>query len=108
MTMVREVNAELLLGRRVLAPDGGSAGRIEEIVVEPQGNALAVREDHLGSYALMERLAATPFGRAMLDFFYGSELGRSYRVPWDKLDLADPEKPRLLCALADLETLKRA
>jgi hypothetical protein len=44
----------------------------------------------------------------MLDFFYGSELGRSYRVPWDKLDLADPEKPRLLCALADLETLKRA
>jgi len=87
VTMMREINAELLLGRRVLAPDGRSAGRIEEIVAEPQGGVLAVREYHLGSYALMERLAATPFGRAMLDFFYGSELGRSYRVPWDKLDL---------------------
>lgn len=106
--MAREINAELLLGRRVLAPDGRSAGRIEEIVAEPQGSVLAVREYHLGSYALMERLAATPFGRAMLDFFNGSGIGQGYRVPWDKLDLTDPEKPRLLCALADLETLKRA
>jgi hypothetical protein len=106
--MMREINAELLLGRRVLAPGGRSVGRIEEIVAEPQGSVLAVREYHLGSYALMERLAATPFGRAMLDFFYGSGIGQGYRVPWDKLDLTDPEKPRLLCALADLETLKRA
>jgi hypothetical protein len=44
----------------------------------------------------------------MLDFFNGSGIGQGYRVPWDKLDLTDPEKPRLLCALADLETLKRA
>jgi hypothetical protein len=28
-----------------------------------------------------------------------------YRVPWDQLDLADPDRPRLLCDVAELERL---
>src|SRR3954454_4911108 len=105
MTMVSDINAELLLGRQVLASSGEPVGRIEEIVAESQGSLLAVSEYHLGSYALMERLAASLFGRALLDFFGGSKLGQIYRIPWDKLDFTDPEKPRLLCAFDQLEKL---
>src|SRR3954469_9622328 len=104
--MVREIKAERLLGLQVLAPNGQSVGRIEEIVAESQGSLLAVSEYHLGSYALMERLAASLFGRALLDFFGGSKLGQSYRIPWDKLDFTDPEKPKRLCAGDQLEKLK--
>jgi len=105
MTMVSEINAELLLGRQVLASSGEPIGRIEEIVAVPQGSLLAVSEYHLGSYALMERLAASLFGRALLDFVGGSKLGQGYRIPWDKLDLTDPEKPKLLCPMDQLERM---
>src|SRR5262245_46484857 len=57
LTMVREINAELLLGRQVIAPNGKSIGRIEEIIAEPQGSQLIVTEFHLGSFGLMERFA---------------------------------------------------
>jgi hypothetical protein len=107
MTMLREINAELLLARQVRAPNGQSVGRIEEIVAEPLGSLLTVSEFHLGSYALMERLAASLFGRALLDFFSGGKLGKSYRIPWHKLDLTDPEKPKLLCEVDELDTLER-
>jgi sporulation protein YlmC with PRC-barrel domain len=105
--MQREINAELLLGRQVQAANGKLVGRIEEIVAEPQGSVLTVSEFHLGSYALMERLAASLFGRALLEFFGGGKLGQGYRVPWHKLDLTDPEKPKLLCEIDELETLER-
>jgi hypothetical protein len=106
--MVREIHAELLLGRRVFAKDGEPVGRIEEIIAEPRGNLLAVSEYHLGSYALMERLSASPFGRALLEFFGAGRIGRGYRIPWERLDLSDPEKPKLLCAIDQLEKLERS
>jgi hypothetical protein len=28
-----------------------------------------------------------------------------YRVPWDKLDLTEPQKPRLLCPVKELKSL---
>ena len=105
--MVREIHAELLLGRQVLGPDGDAIGRIEEILAEPQGSLLAVTEYHLGSYGLMERLSASSFGHALLEFFGAGKLDRSYRIPWHKLDLSDPEKPRSLCKVAQLEKLGR-
>ena len=105
--MVREIHAELLLGRQVFDPHGVAIGRIEEILAEPQGSLLAVTEYHLGSYGLMERLSASPFGRALLEFFGAGKLGQSYRIPWHKLDLSDPEKPRLLCRTDQLEKLVR-
>jgi len=105
--MVREIHAELLLGRQVFDPDGDAIGRIEEILAEPQGSVLAVSEYHLGSYGLMERLSASLFGRALLEFLGADEFGRGYRIPWHRLDLTDPEKPRLLCKVDQLEKLGR-
>lgn len=103
--MVREINAELLLGRLVIAPNGKSIGRIEEIIAEPQGSQLIVTEFHLGSFGLMERFAMSLLGPE-LRAFLGGKSGQGYRVPWHKLDLSDPEKPKISCGVEELESLE--
>jgi sporulation protein YlmC with PRC-barrel domain len=101
----RELNAELLVGRRVLALNGRQVGRLEEIRVEMVNGECFVREYHVGSFAVFERLAAWSIGRSILHVFGARRGGGGYKVPWDKLDLSDPEKPRLLCSVEELEPL---
>ncbi|WP_114949027.1 hypothetical protein [Microvirga calopogonii] len=103
----RDVHLELLIGRRVLARDGRSIGRLEEVCAEPQGADLLVTEYLVGSYAVLERLSAWSIGRTLLRFFGATGQRGEYRVPWDKLDLSDPRHPRLLCEVGDLTVLKR-
>lgn len=103
----REVHLELLIGRRVLARDGRSIGRLEEVCAEPQGSDLMVTEYHVGSYAMLERLSAWSIGRTLLRFFGANGQGGDYRVPWDKLDLSDPRHPRLLCDVSDLASIDK-
>lgn len=102
----REINIELLLGRRVLALNGHVVGRLEEIHAEMVKGECFIREYHVGSYALLERLAAWSIGRAILHFFGARREGGGYKVPWDKLDLSDIKKPRLLCSVQELEKLE--
>lgn len=100
----REVHIELLLGRRVLDSTGKSVGRIEEVIAERQGDEWVVREYLVGSAALLHRLSALDIGRALLGVFRAKE-NAGYRVPWDKLNLTDLEKPCLHCPSHELETL---
>ena len=97
-----EIHIELLLGRRVLGLDGEPVGRIEEVCAEPQGGDLAITEYHVGAYAALERLSAS----SMRLFGFGRQRRRGHRVPWDKLDLSDPEHPRLTCPVAELPRLE--
>ena len=89
----REIYAELLLGRNVIALNGRAVGRIEEMRV---GDHADITEFHIGRTALLERLAMPLVGR-------GKRTG--YRVPWDKLDLSDPMRPRLKCTVDELKRL---
>jgi hypothetical protein len=89
---VTQVQLELLLGRKVLDPSGRLAGRIEEVRAHVAGDHCLVDEYHLGPAAWLERLSARVLSR---------QHGR--RVPWDKLDVADPEHPRLLCPVEELQ-----
>jgi sporulation protein YlmC with PRC-barrel domain len=91
----QEVRLELLIGRQVHAINGRPVGRVHEVLATPQDGAWLVREYHIGNAALLERLSAHVTGRGP----------RGFRVPWDKLDLSDPEKPRLTCRMEDLERL---
>ncbi len=100
----REVHIELLLGRRVLDSAGKSVGRIEEVIAERQGDEWVVREYLVGSAALFQRLSALEMGRALLRLF-GAKARAGYRVPWDKLNLTDLEKPSLHCPSHELEPL---
>lgn len=102
----QEVNLELLIGRRVRALNGKSIGHLEEIRAELKEGECFVEEYLVGAYAVFERLAALSIGRAILRLFGATRKHRGYRVPWNKLDLTDWERPRLLCAIEELKTLE--
>ena len=97
-----EIHIELLLGKRVLALNGRSIGRLEEMRTERIRNQLFVSEFLVGSYAIFERLSALSIGRSILRVLGAHRKGRGYRIPWQQLDLSDPERPRLLCKVEEL------
>jgi hypothetical protein len=102
MSDAREVRAELLLGRDVLGPGGRVDARIEEIVLEPQGDDYVVREYLSGPEGFLEEMldfaGGTPFLRAIP--FLGRRIRRR-PIRWDWLDLSDPETPRLRLPSSD-------
>jgi sporulation protein YlmC with PRC-barrel domain len=102
----REINLELLLGRRVFGESGKAVGRLEEVQAEVRQEECVVTEFHVGSYAVFERLSAYSIGQAILRLFGATKEGGGYRVPWDKLDLSDPQRPRLLCSTEELKSLE--
>ena len=102
----QEIRVELLLGKRVFAINGRAIGRLEEIRAETERGQCYVKEFLVGSYAMFERLSALTLGRAILTLLSQSKRGHGYRVPWDKLDLSNPERPRLLCSVDELPRLR--
>jgi len=101
----QDIHAELLVGRRVRAMNGHVIGRLEEIRVKQESRGGFVEEFLTGSYGVIERLAAVSIGRAILKASGARRKNSSYRIPWDKLDLSDPNKPRLLCDVSELRTV---
>ena len=90
----REVRLELLLGRKVRDVDGLIAGRIEEIRADRSAEECYVRDFLLGPAALIRRMlgevTGLPFARTM-------RLGAAAPicVPWELMDLSDPDRPRV-------------
>ena len=91
-----ERRVELLLGKKVHAPDGTLVGRIEEFRAERENNYWVVTEFHLGPTAVIERLAVRHFGFTLPGRVHG------YRVRWDQIDLEDADHPRLTCDVRQL------
>ena len=81
----REINLELLVGRRVYGLNGKSIGHLEEICAELSEGECLVTEYLVGASAVVERLAALSIGRAILRLFGATKKHEGYRVPWDKL-----------------------
>ncbi|HKH45860.1 MAG TPA: PRC-barrel domain containing protein [Thermoanaerobaculia bacterium] len=100
--MSRKVNLELLLGKMVRDPDEVRVGRIFSVQAELDGDECIVREYHLGGAALLERL-----GISFLQGIGGAIPREPLRVPWDQLDLSDPERPLLRCRVAELGSRAR-
>jgi hypothetical protein len=91
----RELHLDCLLGRRVLARNNQSVGRLEEFRVERQGRDWVIVEYVIGSAGLLERLGVGVgllFGKA----------GGGYVARWDQLDISDPAHPRLTCGVQEL------
>ncbi|MCA1582264.1 MAG: hypothetical protein LC796_12920 [Acidobacteria bacterium] len=95
MTAAREIRLERLVGREVRDQTGRAVGRLEEVRARKKGNEWVVTDCHIGTAALVERLAAhiLRFGT------------HGYRASWDQIDWSDPEKLRLACPLEDLRRL---
>ena len=96
-----QLHVELMLGEKVFAVNGVSIGRLEEIRTEGYRGHYYVTEFLVGSYAVLERLAAWRIGRAVLRVL-GAKRQEGYRIRWDQLDLSDPQHPRLLCSVDEL------
>jgi sporulation protein YlmC with PRC-barrel domain len=103
--MAEPLHLELLIGRRVYDTTGARIGRIEEVRARIDGKECLIEEFLVGRYALGERLAAAPIGRALLDLFGTRAQGGGYRVRWDQLDLSDPDNIRLRVSPADLRPI---
>lgn len=102
--MSEEVHVELLIGRRVVDANGKNVGRIEEILAVEQGDDLVVDEYLVGTYGFFQRLSVYHVGIGFLRLFGArGHVKNPTRIPWRKLDLSDPEKPRLTCAKEELE-----
>jgi sporulation protein YlmC with PRC-barrel domain len=104
--MKRLLHLELLVGKKVFALNGQSIGRLEEIRAKKDRGHFFVEEFLVGSYAVLERLAAWRIGRAVLRVF-GAKGSEGYQVRWDQLDLSDPQRPRLRCEVDELMLLKQ-
>ena len=102
----RRIHLEQLLGRKVHDPAGKSAGRIEEVLAERQGDRWVVTEYLLGAGGLMERLSLVGAASLFVSLLGGFGGSASYRVPWDQMDLADPNHPRLKCPADSLATIE--
>lgn len=97
---------EHLLSRKVLDPSGKSAGRIEEIHATPAEGALLVYQYDLGPAALLERLAVGLRGFPLLRKLGLAPNHRGRCVPWEKMDLSDPDHPRITCPREELRPIE--
>jgi len=92
------VHLELLHGKLVRDSEGARVGRIHSVFAEIDGEDCVVREYGLGTASLLAVLGIS------LSWIAGLPIrSEPLRVPWDLLDLADPEHPRLRCSRAELK-----
>jgi hypothetical protein len=94
----REVRLDRLLGRPVLAANDQRVGRLEEFRTEVRGTECVVTEYVIGVAGVLERLG---LGVKLL---VGRPRG-GYVARWDQIDISDPEHPRLLCPVEELDKL---
>jgi len=103
---VTEVRVEAFLGKRVRDADGRFIGHLHDVRARREGDTLVVVDYLVGPAALFERFSLLEFGREMLALF-GFARSRGYVVPWQRMDLTVPGKPRCTCPAAELERLGR-
>ena len=94
---MQNIHAELLLGRRVVDANDRVVGRIRSIHARRHGRDFLVEEYHIGPAAFLEVLGIST--RRLI----GLRIAEPIRIPWQKLDLSDPQHPRLRCAKEELE-----
>jgi len=100
-----EVKLELLLGRRVVDVHGERVGRIEEVLADRDGDELLVTHYLVGRYGLFERLSLHHIGIGLLRYLGSrAQSAHRHRIPWDKMDLSNPEQPRLTCSLDEFKS----
>jgi sporulation protein YlmC with PRC-barrel domain len=86
----QKVHLELLVGKLVRDADGKRVGRIRSVHAEKEGDDCVVRHYELGGAAMLHRLGLSTLR------LVGWPLHREPRkIPWDQMDLSDPERPKL-------------
>ena len=92
----RRVRLDLLHGRLVRDVDGRKVGRVHDVRADEVNGELVVVEYFLGPH---ETLAWLGIKARML---IGAGGPAPWRVPWHRLDVADPLRPRFLGKVEEL------
>ncbi len=101
-----EIHIELLLGTKVCDVDGEDVGRIEEFHVQRDESSCRVDAYLIGASAVIERLSAWTLVGPVKKLLHSRKLLTVYEVPWQDMDLSDPQHPRLRIAKRDLRHIK--
>jgi sporulation protein YlmC with PRC-barrel domain len=96
----KTVRLQALVGELVHDVNGARVGRIRSVEAEQEGDDCVIREYRLGGEALLSRL-----GLSALRLVGWRTHGEPLCVPWDQLDISDPEHPRLRCTKEELERM---
>jgi sporulation protein YlmC with PRC-barrel domain len=97
----RELRIERLVGRRVWDGQGRSLGRIEDLICEielGEGRSdYMVRSFCVGSFGALDALTGSTASRRFLQTLLRGVGYARYEIPWERMDLSDPERPRVNC-----------
>jgi len=89
-----------LLGRAVRDADGRKIGRIEELNAEislEQGRSdYLVTSFSVGRFGSLDVIATGNFVQQLVRRFVRTTGYSRYEIPWDWMDMSDPEHPRAL------------
>ena len=96
MSRGQTVRVEDLIGSVVRTQDGRRVGHIEELRVARRDGEYQVTEYLLGSGAVLERWSLTRG--------WFKARGRTLIAQWDQLDISNPRRPRLTCAIEEIAT----
>ncbi len=101
-----ELRLSGLVGRRVRDTDGRAIGRIEELLcaieLHAQGRDYVVREFRVGTFGALDTFTGSTVIRRLLRTCFRGAAYASHDIPWDWMDVSDPERPRLMRAVRDL------
>jgi sporulation protein YlmC with PRC-barrel domain len=97
-----EVRLEDFVGKAVRDADGHRIGHLHEARAEREGDELVVVDFLVGPAGWLERFSLAGIAREVLAIF-GLARSRGYVVPWQRMDLSVPGKPRCTCRAAELE-----
>jgi hypothetical protein len=95
--MTGEVRLDRLVGREVYTANHRRLGRLEEFRAERRGTGWVITEYVIGAAGLMERLGLG------VRLVVGIKRPAGYVARWDQLDLSNPDRPTLKCAVEDLQ-----
>jgi hypothetical protein len=105
--MPREILLDNLVGKIVRDVDGKKVGRIEELMavieLHEHGNDYVGSEFHVGAYGLLEAFTGGAFARRFIQRLGPLAKYHAYRIPCERVDLTDPERPRIDRRREDLD-----
>src|SRR5512141_3136063 len=99
---VKELHLYETLGRKVMDANGEYAGRLEELEVERGDESCLVTNYLVQHRGLISRITQWALSNSLQKVIPISEKSLPYRVPWELMDLSDPERPRITVTKSEL------
>jgi sporulation protein YlmC with PRC-barrel domain len=103
---VKELQLLEILGKKVVDCEGRYAGRLEEIEAERGENESLIESYFVVHRGLIDRIQTWALAAPIQKSIPVREKSRPYRVPWDQMDMSDPEHPRILVPQSELSRVR--